>query len=521
MHLKQLSVLIFLCLCLGLIPRALKAEFTYRISVNPSTVNLGESTLISWSTDNPDIVHVKVYARGPDNPNIINYIAGGSPTGSVEWTPASAGHYIIVAYFYTLPNANPYASADTTLDVVTAPPPPDPWIQVSVSPSSVQKGQALTISIQAGNVPSGGDVFTQVRDPSGAVARTYAGTGEFRYVVPSDAWAGTWSVVSQVLDSGGSVLAQDSASFTVSASSYYYYVSVVEESVQPGGTIHLSVSTNYQNPGSIKVYLRDPSGSTLATWPGDSVPGSYTLPSDAQTGTWRVAVDQVLNVDTRGDSFSVTSGGGSGTSSWIRIRSVYPKSPYEGQALTVKVRYNYAGTETYKRVRLLAFGQELIKSAYDGKNEASFSLTPTKPGTFTINAVLEERKFNPVVGYYWSQVASDSYMITVSAKMETQLILEFPKKVHVGDLINITVRLMRGGSELDGKACKLYVDQGVHDVLSGQTFTIMAKRTGTIDVSAEFGGDEAHKPSKNGGGLIEVWTKPTIEITSVSCGGGS
>lgn len=86
-------------------------------------------------------------------------------------------------------------------------------------------------------------------------------------------------------------------------------------------------------------------------------------------------------------------------------------------------------------------------------------------------------------------------------------------------MITIMIKLLCEGREIKWLNCKLYVDQEEHLISSGQRFELRASRTGTIDVSALFEGNEIYEPSRNGGGLIEIWTKPKIEVIGVSSSG--
>ena len=439
-------------------------------------------------------------------------------------------------------------------------------ISISVSPTSGNVGDSFTVtaSVSISGMETGtAYVILKTVAPDGSYAY-YAnsawsaddgGVPPYRQWVPDDmpvSQSYSWTVTANqegsyvssitiVIDGdapGGHLEDSKSATFTATSSgggggsNVWIDVSVSPSSVQQGGSVTITVTTSDYlppNPQIVTSVYPPGSSSPAASYSGKGT-FTFNVPSNAQTGTWTV---KGVIKDSSGNAvaqdqatFSVTSSGGSDpptTQSWIRIKGVNPSSPYEGQETTFYVRYNYAGDEIHKRVRLVishGANTELMKSAQAGKHDVSFTFTPETSGTYYIYANLEERRWDPVNGYYWSSVASDSYTLLVNAKMDTELILNFPSKVHVGDTISITVKLMCGGSELNGKTCKLYIDQGEHTVQSGSTFQILAERTGTIDVSAEFEGDEAHKPSQNGGGLIEVWTRPTIEITSISCSKG-
>jgi len=164
----------------------------------------------------------------------------------------------------------------------------------------------------------------------------------------------------------------------------------------------------------------------VATWPGNSVPGSYTLPSNAQTRTWRVAVDQILNVDTRGDTFTVTSGGGGGGSTnWIKLNIAHPTPLHVGQEVTLSARYNYVGDRQIRiryRVAMGSTTEDLIVST--PKYGTTRRYTPSTAGTYTVYAYLEEKRWDPLNGYYWAPVATDTGSFTADPKMATEFVLE-------------------------------------------------------------------------------------------------
>ncbi|RLG49407.1 MAG: hypothetical protein DRO00_10000 [Thermoproteota archaeon] len=419
-------------------------------------------------------------------------------------------------------------------------------ISISVNPTSGRKGTSFTVtaSVSISNMKTGtAHVILKTVAPDGTYSY-YASSAQdvtpYRQWVPSDmpvSQTYTWtvkadqvgdyvSIIEITIDGdvpNGFLKDSRSVTFTSTASSsnsdgtnYYYYVSVQEDSVLAGNKIHISVNTDYPNPSFITVRLRDSSGKTRASWAGDSVPSTYTIPSSGPDGTWVISPSSTEGVDTRGDSFKVTgSDSPSQDQDWIRLR-IGASKVYVGQSVTLSSKYKYTGTETI-RIRYLAnLGSEQVELLVNNpKYGTSKQFKPPSPGIWTVRAYLEEKRWNPTVGYYWSTIASDAKELTVNAKMVTSLVLEFPKKVHVGDTIRIVARLICNKTQISGKI-RLFVDQGEHIVESGEAISLQATSTGTIDVSACYDGDEAHEPSKNGGGLIEVWTKPTIKVEKVS-----
>jgi len=415
-------------------------------------------------------------------------------------------------------------------------------ISISVNPTSGRKGTSfrVTASVSISNMKTGtAHVILKTVAPDGTYSY-YASSAQdvtpYRQWVPSDmpvsqtySWTvkadqvGDYISIIEITIDGdvpnGFLKDSRSAIFTSAANSgdsgemtYYYHVSVEEDTVSAGNKIHILVSTDYPNPSFITVRLRDSAGQTRASWPGDSVPSTYTIPSSGPDGTWIISPSLTSRVDTKGDSFSVT-GSKSQTQdqNWIRLR-IGASKIYIGQTVTLSSKYKYVGTEKI-RIRYLAkLGSKRVELLVNNpRYGTSKEFKPTSPGIWIVKAYLEEKRWSPINGYYWSTMAVDTKELTVKARMKTRLLLEFPRKVHVGDTVTITARLICNNSQIPGKI-RLFVDQAAYSLDSGETLTIKAKSTGTIDISARYDGDEAHEPSQNGGGLIEVWTKPRIEV---------
>ncbi len=118
--------------------------------------------------------------------------------------------------------------------------------------------------------------------------------------------------------------------------------------------------------------------------------------------------------------------------------------------------------------------------------------------------------------------ASATVRIQRQSKRDCIVELIYPEKVHVGDIVSITVVLKDAEThqEIKGKVVTLYIEADSHQIESGASFTIQAEYPGTIDVGARFEGDSEYNGAYDPGGLIEVWTRPRITITYVGCGEG-
>ncbi len=140
---------------------------------------------------------------------------------------------------------------------------------------------------------------------------------------------------------------------------------------------------------------------------------------------------------------------------------------------------------------------------------------PTQEGTYTVRASFAGNS------QYEGTSASATVRVQKPSKKNCIIELIYPEKVHVGDIVNITVVLKDAEThqEIKGKIVTLYIEADSHQIESGASFTILAKYPGTIDVGARFEGDSEYNGAYEPGGLIEVWTRPKITITHVGCEG--
>lgn len=94
------------------------------------------------------------------------------------------------------------------------------WIDVTVSPSSVQQGSSITITVEAGGYMSPNpQIVTSVYPPdSNFPVKTFYGEGTFTYNLPPDAQTWTWTLEGVIKDDSGNPYARDKASFSVTSS---------------------------------------------------------------------------------------------------------------------------------------------------------------------------------------------------------------------------------------------------------------------------------------------------------------
>ncbi len=338
----------------------------------------------------------------------------------------------------------------------------------------------------------------------------------------------------------------------VSAPSYSLSVSVTpgEGLVGESFTTSVRITVDGLQAGTAyaTMWTRDPNGveryyDQSPQWTYADVPVDYrtawTLTAD-KPGTWTSCVRLVFDGDapdgdgyqeiTRCSSFEVSDPGGGGeggggtTKKPTRITiAANPSTVSPGEQFSVSGglfddsqadwwNYPIAGA----RITVTFNGQtETAVTSVSGGWSVVFT-APAGEGTYTVTASFSGD----------SQYAGSSRSATVrvqkAPKRSCAIEVIFPEKVHVGDTIEITVVLRDASThqEIRGKTVTLYIDAESHQVKSGSTFTIQATYTGTIDIGARFEGDDQYDGAYYPGGLIEVWTRPTITITYVGGGEG-
>ena len=422
-------------------------------------------------------------------------------------------------------------------------------ISISVSPSSGDVGDSFTVtaSVSISGLDSGtAYVVMKTIAPDGSYSY-YASSAQnappYRQWVPDDmpvsmtySWTVTadkegiyTSVIEITIDgdvAGGFLKDSRSATFEASSPtsppSGSIDVSVSPISVQKGESVTISVKTDgYLPPNpSVYTYVYPPSSSDpIRTYAGTGT-FTFTVPSDGPAGTWRISgviKDQSNNIfasDT--ETFTVIDSTSSSSShQTTSLPSIWvtatPNPADLGETVLIEVHYRYDWNEYClpNPIQIKIGSSDWVNSA--GK----FEFTPTFSGTISIGVRgYFDRRDLP--GSDFGTWVSNS--TTLLVRKAVKLLLDYPKKVHVGDLINITAKLMCGDGLLKDRQIRVFVDEGEFHVKSGQSITILAERPGTIDISALFEGDQEYSPAQNGGGLIEVWTKPVLKVTIGAAG---
>ena len=415
-------------------------------------------------------------------------------------------------------------------------------ISISVNPSSGEVGDSFTVraSVTISGLSSG---------TAYVVMKTVAPDGSYSYyassaqdVPPYRQWVSndmpvsmtyTWTVTAEeegtytstieiIIDgdaSGGLLKDSRSAFFEASSGPSQdggsVNVSVNPSNVKRGESVSISVVTQGFLPPNPRIYtyVYPPGASNpVQTYSGTGT-FTYVVPSDGEVGIWRVSSlvkDEFGNVAASdSDSFKVaddTSSSSDSERSSPELWVIATPNPADvGKTVKVTVHYRYPKDKYYYPNPL----QIKIGNGEWTNLGGELQFTPTSSGPLTIF----------VKGYFDSKSLPGhgfgiwvSNSTTIFVRKIVTLLLEYPEKVHVGDSISIKAKLMCGDRELMGKKIRVFVDEEEFLIDSGQTIVIQAERAGTIDVSALFEGDQECSPARNGGGLIEVWTKPLLKV---------
>ena len=337
-----------------------------------------------------------------------------------------------------------------------------------------------------------------------------------------------------------------------SSPSYSISISVTpgEGSVGESFTTSVRVTVDGLQAGTayVTLWTRDPAGAERyyrqsPQWTYADMPVDYqiawTLTAD-KAGTWTSCVSLVFDGEapdgsgyqeiTRCAYFEASdSGDGGGDDNPppgkkpTRLTiAVNPDTVPPGQAFTVSGGLFDSSQDDWwnhpisgAKVAVTFSGQTKVATTAANGGWSVVFTAPAKEGTYSVRASFAGNSL------YEGTSATSTVRVERQARRRCLIELIYPEKVHVGDVVNITVILrdVETHQEIRGKPVVLYVDADSHQVESGSTFTIRAGYPGTIDVGARFEGDEEYGEAYDPGGLIEVWTRPSIEITYVGCGG--
>ena len=334
----------------------------------------------------------------------------------------------------------------------------------------------------------------------------------------------SYSISISVTPEGGSV----GDSFTTS-------VRVTVHGLQ-AGTAYVTLWT--RDPGGAERYYRQSPQWTYADMPVD-YRTAWTLTSD-KAGTWTSCVSLVFDGEapdgsgyqeiTRCVYFEASDSGGGGggddpppgkkpTKLTIAVNPdrVPPSQTFSvGGGLFDASQSDWWNYPIAGATITVTFNGQTKTATTSSSGGWSVVFTaPSQEGTYTVRASFAGNS------QYDGTSASATVRVQRPSKKNCIIELIYPEKVHVGDFVNITVVLRDAEThqEIGGRPVILYVDADSHEIESGSTFTIRAEYPGTIDVGARFEGDEQYDAAYDPGGLIEIWTRPSIEITHVGRGG--
>jgi|GEM_PF-859905 len=155
---------------------------TLNFSASPSTITLGQSTTLTWSTANAS--SCSDISGGPGSN--VNADAGGNISGSVSFTPNESG-----SIEYDLECYGGGSSVGATVTVTVNPavtPPPVPTVNLTANPTSLTLGQSTTLSWTTTNAAScsassSDNSYKGTQSTGGTLSETPAATGTVTYTL--------------------------------------------------------------------------------------------------------------------------------------------------------------------------------------------------------------------------------------------------------------------------------------------------------------------------------------------------
>lgn len=211
------------------------------LSASPTSIFVGDSSLISWSTTNADTV-------------VSSNFGASALSGSVSVTPS-------VNTTYSLTVSGPGGKTTKTVNVVTAYRPPT--VSISFSPSSITTGNSSTLSWSSTNATS-------------VVSSNFGATTVNGSTTLSPSTSTTYNITVSGL--GGTA----SASSTLSVSQPTPSISLSPSSITTGNSSVLSWSAPYANTVSTNFGQSATSGSILVS---PSTTTTYTITAYGSAGS--------------------------------------------------------------------------------------------------------------------------------------------------------------------------------------------------------------------------------------------
>jgi len=152
------------------------AQPTVSIAINPTTITLGQSAALSWSSTNATACTASGAWSGTQ---------ALSNSAGLSETPTATG---TLTYTLTCTGAGGSANASTTLTVNAAPPPPAaPTVSIAINPTTITQGQSATLTWSSANATActagGAWSGTQALSNIEGQSETPAATGTLTYTL--------------------------------------------------------------------------------------------------------------------------------------------------------------------------------------------------------------------------------------------------------------------------------------------------------------------------------------------------
>ncbi|MEW6279597.1 MAG: hypothetical protein AB1758_13295 [Candidatus Eremiobacterota bacterium] len=355
------------------------------ISVTPSTVAPGGTVSITI-TGGYSYAYVQLRINGPTGTyQSLSLATDGSGTARTTWTATTP-----TGYWRFTPECYGMVGYSTYVNVTSTPTPgPSGTFQVTASPTTVQSGQTVTLSVSGATAY--GTLWMKFRDPYGAVltnsTERTSSSGTLTYTwtadnpLRSDGGVGTWSIWAEEVATGKKT-AEVRVTVTQPTGATTMRLSASSTSVTAGQPVTLSLTGGYAYS---YVYLdrTPPGGTTTSTllYTNASGSASSTWTPTTPLGAWTFKVR-----DSGGRTSNQVTVNVGGASSSMQL-SASSSSVTAGQSVTLSLTGAPAGYVTLKRT---APGSASIYTTslyvYSGGTASHYwtSTTPTGAWTFVV-----------------------------------------------------------------------------------------------------------------------------------------
>ncbi len=277
---------------------------TVSIGVSPTTILLGQSATLTWSSTNAN--------AGNGNPSCTAsgaWSGGQGGSGTSQVTPTATGSFtytLTCSDFSNVTNTSPSASATATLTVTA---PPAPVVTVNVAPSTIAVGQSATLTWSSTNATtcSANSAWSGAQATSGMLTLTPTVAGGFAYSLTCTGAGGTGNGATALI------------------------VSPTPGSTTNAPTVIVTISPTTITVGQSATLTWTSANATTCT--ADSAWGG----AKATSGTLSVSPTA-----TGGYAYSLTCTGAGGTTNGATALSVTPAPPSQSSLPTVTISLNPA-----------------------------------------------------------------------------------------------------------------------------------------------------------------------------------